>query len=345
MSGTAQTRGPVELAPGRCVTAHMPMSDCMACVLACPHDALDTAGAGLALDPARCTGCGQCTAACPQGALSLAPALPSPIRARAGQVALIACARAAHAPAHAAPCAQALGLGDLARLWLDGVRVLALATGDCGTCPEAPPAGRDGLAERIDLLAALLATRGHAPLPARIAPPALIRRLALPQDHADDTARRAALGLPRHSAADTAAGLGPAGALRRLQDLPPAAGQAALFAAAPRIAPARCTGCDACARICPEGALILVKDSNGAMHYDTDAPACTGCGLCQEICDEDAVDVQRPAGTVSSVTLFPYTCRSCRAQMHHPSSDFAAEGLCPACRRSARHRQPVLVLE
>lgn len=321
------------LAPGRCVAARMPQASCTACIEACPHAALSTAPGGIALAPEACSRCGHCVATCPLGALSL-PATPSPVLAEEAGVALVACARAPQAPAEAAPCAQALGLGDLARLWLGGVRVLALATGDCATCPEAP---RAGLAERLAQLNALLAARGLAPLQARVAPAALLMG-ARPVP-----GRRALLGLGR--TAHPSAPRDPAAALAALQHLPAAVGRGpALFAFAPGINASRCTGCDACIRICPTQALIRVKDARGEMRYATDPAACTGCGLCKDICDKDAVDLRVTSEVLPEVPLHAFVCRSCRAEAVHPQPGFAAEALCPACRTSGHHRAPVVVL-
>lgn len=325
------------LAPGRCVVAQMPRASCAACAEACPHGALTALPGGISLSPGRCSGCGHCVAACPQDALSL-PQLPAAVEAEAEGVAHVSCPRAPDPPEGARLCAQALSLRELARLWLGGTRILALRIGDCSGCPEAPGA-EAGLTSRLAHLNALLAARELAPLEARLVP---ARARAAPRRGLSppDRGRRALLGL--------AGGLSrrpdAAAALRGMQLLPAPAGARPCFAWAPGIVAERCSGCDACIRICPEGALIRVKDSTGEMRY-TSAPAgCTGCGLCRDICDEDAVELRKTSETLPDVALFPYTCRSCRAEAHHPSAAFAAEALCPACRISGHHRKTVLVL-
>ncbi len=332
------------------MTAHSAQADCAACVTACPHGALALAGAGLTLEAACCTGCGHCAAACPEAALSL-PANAAMQSSPESTLAVLACAHAdgtAHrpmaAPAPAPRCAQALGLNDLAALWLSGVRVLALGTGDCATCPDAPPAGH-GLRDRLELLNRLLHSRALPALAAAQAPPAVLHRhfaaAARPAKGAQNPARRAFLGaLTRPITAAPPSQT----ALARLQALPASTGGTPLFAHVPRIDAARCTGCDACVKICPHGALILVKDAGERLCYRVDPAACTGCGICTDICDTGAIALDEPGEAPSELTLFPFTCRICRADMHPPQPEAAATGLCSGCASGRWGRTPVLVL-
>jgi NAD-dependent dihydropyrimidine dehydrogenase PreA subunit len=46
----------------------------------------------------------------------------------------------------------------------------------------------------------------------------------------------------------------------------------------------RCTGCGACVRACPVGAIALVE---GKARVDEDT--CTGCQACLEVCPEEAI--------------------------------------------------------
>lgn len=48
--------------------------------------------------------------------------------------------------------------------------------------------------------------------------------------------------------------------------------------------PARCTGCGACADVCPVGAIDLV---GGKAHVV--AAACIGCGACVDVCEAGAM--------------------------------------------------------
>jgi len=65
----------------------------------------------------------------------------------------------------------------------------------------------------------------------------------------------------------------------------------------------RCTGCGACAEVCPVGAIALV---DGKARVDEEL--CTGCGACVDACPEDVIQPvvqgelilapERPAPTV-----------------------------------------------
>lgn len=46
----------------------------------------------------------------------------------------------------------------------------------------------------------------------------------------------------------------------------------------------RCTGCSACASICPKGAIKLVEDVEGFKHPKIDQDKCINCGLCKRTC-------------------------------------------------------------
>ena len=45
-----------------------------------------------------------------------------------------------------------------------------------------------------------------------------------------------------------------------------------------------CTGCGACAAVCPGGALRMEEDREGFLYPALEAAACTDCGLCREAC-------------------------------------------------------------
>ena len=46
----------------------------------------------------------------------------------------------------------------------------------------------------------------------------------------------------------------------------------------------RCTGCSACASICPKGAIKLVEDDEEFKHPVIDQDKCINCGLCKRTC-------------------------------------------------------------
>ena len=45
-----------------------------------------------------------------------------------------------------------------------------------------------------------------------------------------------------------------------------------------------CTGCSACAKICPIGAIKMVENNEGFQEPRIDHEKCTNCGKCAKIC-------------------------------------------------------------
>ena len=46
----------------------------------------------------------------------------------------------------------------------------------------------------------------------------------------------------------------------------------------------KCTGCTACASICPQNCINMVSNEEGFLYPSIDIEKCTNCGLCEEIC-------------------------------------------------------------
>lgn len=46
----------------------------------------------------------------------------------------------------------------------------------------------------------------------------------------------------------------------------------------------RCTGCTACAAVCPKGCITMQPDADGFCHPVIDESSCVGCGLCEKVC-------------------------------------------------------------
>ena len=47
---------------------------------------------------------------------------------------------------------------------------------------------------------------------------------------------------------------------------------------------ADCTGCSACANICPRGCITMSDDSEGFPYPEVNTDMCVDCGLCEEVC-------------------------------------------------------------
>ncbi len=52
------------------------------------------------------------------------------------------------------------------------------------------------------------------------------------------------------------------------------------------VAEERCTGCMACAAICPCSAIIVVQDALGGLYPEINESRCVGCGRCQKVCPQ-----------------------------------------------------------
>ena len=55
---------------------------------------------------------------------------------------------------------------------------------------------------------------------------------------------------------------------------------------------ATCTGCSACAAVCPTGAITMQRAADGFLYPVKDDALCTDCGLCDEICPVNKAPAQ-----------------------------------------------------
>lgn len=50
-----------------------------------------------------------------------------------------------------------------------------------------------------------------------------------------------------------------------------------------------CTGCGACAEICPKNAIRMIKNEDGFLHSEIVEDNCVKCGLCEQVCRNNSV--------------------------------------------------------
>ena len=75
-----------------------------------------------------------------------------------------------------------------------------------------------------------------------------------------------------------------------------------------------CTGCSACANLCPSDAISMHPDSHGFLHPSIDVDKCTSCSLCRSICPQN-----RSSGTKSPLAVYAGLSKD-DSLRHHSSS-------------------------
>ncbi len=228
-----------------------------------------------------------------------------------------------------------MSVADLALAWGNGVHELEIAEHDCAGCERAGGIPFADTLARFNRLAQSRGARGLRVKPAPRPRKGWLARLA--GDSAHDPSRRAILrGRAGHDGDERTVALEVFLTRSRAPSDP-------LFPFAPVIDADRCTGCDACIRGCPKGALRVVSGEPPA--YEIAAQACTGCGLCLALCDADAISVVKYERPGAPVPLRVFRCRSCKVMSHRPeNADDRAVELCNICAEREYSRPDNLVL-
>lgn len=314
----------------RCVHALAAQASCRRCASACPHGALNLTDQSLEFDEEACTGCGHCRPACPEAAISFPEVSLSPVVDKEAGEAHLACTLAIpEGGAGTVPCLHAVGEHDLTRWANDGVRRLRVSRGQCADCAHRAAVA---IEDHVGAVNRLRISREQVLLEiADETPPSWRQRVASTsaQGRKLDSSRRALFaGLFKQ----------PAAAL-------PNAASKAMARFAPVIDAAACTGCDACARICPHEAISLSHDEHG-LHYATAPHACTGCGLCTDLCQDSAIRVEAFAlAGPMRVALIEYRCTRCGVPFHEPEGASARAAGDVRCRICRTHCHPAKLFE
>ena len=294
-----------EIHATRCVRYRFRYSECRRCEQACPHEAIRLSDEGASIAGEKCQGCGLCVSACRTEVYTTASLAPLGLidKARGRSSFAIACAPAGADAEAIVPCLGALGPALLAYLVKHGTELSLVGSDHCVSCKHGPR-GSEQLAANLDAVESLrvadlvglwagisLPQRANASTSKgddrRAARRQFFRRLS---SVGEGAARSNALktSAPAPLRAVRAARAMPSAQRDLLQMLGLADAETALAAhpalpAGDRSLEPGCTGCEACARACPTGAL-QVREHSTAWALGFEAALCVACAVCVETC-------------------------------------------------------------
>jgi ferredoxin len=329
----------------RCVHVLIETATCQACVDTCPRDAWVLDDEQLGIDTERCDGCKLCVAACPQGAIQaqMTPALKSE---GAQTMALYACELTGiKTDEGIVPCLHALGLNAIMLLYRRGVRTIVGCSSNCSDCIRADTTS---LSERVEHFNTLLQDRKLPAMQYRKVTEKKWSRLLssqLQDARGPSMNRRQFFRRMTHAVIEENKRLCTSGHGYDAEFIPPgkilpSQSPAQIVPFLPQIDPGRCNGCDACAKLCPHGAISSQTDEQaGDIAYQIAPEECSGCGICTDVCELHAVSIKPWAAPgVTRIPLSSNRCRACGAPFHVPSGNASAAQLCRICAQTNHHR-------
>lgn len=354
---TQEVRLP-EIDVDTCVHALCNESDCNACVAICPKQAWILDYDKLGLDIEACDGCGLCIPACPGGALHIH--FPWVIRTLGYRmIALFACEKSAVKESNGImPCIHALGLRQLLQLYNAGIEVLLVATEQCTDCSciTSGAAQPETLYTRVKQLNSMLIER-HKPPMSILKRSSTVWKKIYNTDEAinkgSQLSRRNFLQGGGQQFREQLVIMDPLN-LPECRTLPPgqllpeAESSELKWPWVPAINKSRCSGCDACTRLCPTDALQLLNDNDTqSAQYKINPANCTGCGLCSSVCESAAISINYCSYIkTDTIDLFANNCKACGNIFHVPKLNTQSDQeLCRICENHNHSKNLFQVLE
>ena len=332
-----------EFDAAKCVHGLSPLASCSICIAACPVAALEFRDGLPVINTSVCTGCGQCRAACPQSAFSLK--LTVSVH---GSTVLLTCEKCSFPWAKPTmSCVHSLGLEQLSGLSQQGVRKLALATGQCDACENCPTTSIIDHVAQFNVLAQSRDIQEMEIIEAQKDHGAGYHEQAASQ-RIENAGRRAFLRslLKISGNAEREGETTPSRSLPGLLAKQGRDEKSAVFYAVPEINDHRCNGCDACINLCPESAITLKTLQDGTLAYDFTPEQCTGCAVCKDCCECDAISLNiLTVASSKPISLRECHCRSCGVAFHTPNTKAHQSDLCRICAQANHNSKLFQVLE
>jgi len=329
-----------EIDGSRCVLNAVVAASCRACADACPRSAVHLTDESLGIETEACDGCALCVPACPQAAIRVSRTEPI-ISSNDPEVAFAACELAVlDGGKGVMRCVHSIGLDEAARLHRRGVRRLVMSLGDCAACRRTTPCT---VAIAFSDLGRLLADRGLPELALEELPPARWARMR--DEHRAPSRRGFLMGI-RARLAEPVGEPDAVAAPAALVLAPGNTRSEPLHPFLPTIDATRCTACDSCSRVCPQGAIALRSGEGGGEAYTIEPAHCTGCGLCADLCEVAAVTVGRwQRGAGQRLRLDAQQCSACGNMFRSVAGPAPAARLCRICATANHNRNLFQVLE